>query len=142
MKSLKRKITLLYVCSFAASVLPVLVALVIKWPAYVQAPPDAIKLGAGALIGAIIVIMKLVGKLRMPRRITRFAIVFLLSYLLGPVLDDLMLLSGLALLGEFVDFVFFQTAIKKYKEDQLVDKTSSATAEQLEEVLKKYINKE
>ena len=133
---------LLYVCSFVASVLPVLIALVIRWPTYVQTPPDAIKLGAGIIIGAIIVIMKLVGKLHMPRRITCFSIVFMLTYLLGPVLDDLMLLSGLALLGEFVDFVFFQTAIKKHKEDQLVDKTSSATAEQLEEVLKKYINKE
>lgn len=74
----------------------------------------------------------------MPRRIILFASIFAMSYLLQPVLADLMLISGMALAGEFVDFLFFQTAIKKIKDEINTEKTSDATATKVEEIIKKY----
>lgn len=61
--------------------------------------------------------------------------------ILQAVLQDILLLTGMALLGEFIDYMFFQKAIKKTKEDMLVEKTADATTAQVEEVIKKYIGR-
>lgn len=137
----KLRLFFLYVFSFLASVLPVGVALILNFPKYTVTVQETVKLSAGLVIIVAIVIIKLLGKLKMPRRITLFAIVFVLSYLMSSLLTDLMLLSGLALLGEFVDFIFFQHAIKATRENILVGKTSDATAAQVEEVIKKYVGR-
>ena len=51
------------------------------------------------------------------------------------------LLSGMALAGEFLDFVCFQRAIRITKENILIGKTADVTTAQVEEVLKKYIGR-
>ena len=132
---------LLYVCSFLSSVLPVGIALILNFPKYTVTVQETVKLSAGLVIIIAIVIVKLLGKLKMPRRITLFAVVFIISYLMNSVLDDLLLLSGLALLGEFIDLIFFQRAIKEAQENRVVEKTSDATAAQVEEVIKKYVGR-
>lgn len=137
----KLRLFFLYVFSFMASVLPVGIALALNFSEYTKTVEETVKLGAGGVIIVVLIIIKLLGKLKMPRRITLFALVFILSYLLSSLLDDLMLLSGLALLGEFVDFIFFQHAIKATRENMLIGKTSNATAAQVEEVLKKYVGR-
>ena len=137
----KLRLFFLYVFSFLASTLPVGIALALNFSECTKTVEETVKLGAGGVIIVALIIIKLLGKLKMPRRITLFALVFILSYLLSSLLDDLMLLSGLALLGEFVDFIFFQNAIRKTKENMLIGKTSDATAAQVEEVIKKYVGR-
>ena len=61
------------------------------------------------------------------------------QYLLQPIIKDLMLLSGMALAGEFLDFVCFQRAIRITKENILIGKTADATTTQVEQVIKKYL---
>lgn len=85
--------------------------------------------------------MKVVGKLKMPRRIVLYGIVFTMAYLLQAILSDLVLLSGMALVGEFLDSICFQNAIKNTKEKIYVGKTADATTAQVEEVIKKYIGR-
>jgi hypothetical protein len=56
-------------------------------------------------------------------------------YLLQAILNDLLIISFLALLGELIDSIIFQRAIKVTKENMLVSKTADKTAEQVVQVL-------
>lgn len=137
----KLRLVLLYVFSFLVSILPLLVCLVVKWNDYTTTPGDTVKLCAGGIIVLIFVFLKVVGKLRMPRRIVLFGIVFILVYLLQSLLNDLLLLSGLALVGEFVDYIFFQRMIRLTKETIILEKSADVTSIKVEEVFKKYIGR-
>ena len=77
----------------------------------------------------------------MPSRVVLYGVVFIMAYLFEALLSDLVLLSGMALLGETVDFIFFQRAIRTAKENILVGKTADATATQVEAIVKKYIGR-
>ena len=137
----KLRLVLLYVFSFLVSILPLLVCLIVKWGDYTTTPGDTVKLCAGGIIVLIFVFLKVVGKLRMPRRIVLFGIVFILVYLLQSLLNDLLLLSGLALVGEFVDYIFFQRMIRLTKETIILEKSADVTSIKVEEVFKKYIGR-
>ena len=104
-------------------------------------PSDTVKLTLGGIIGLALLFLKVIGKLRMPRRIAFYGIVFAMAYLLRPVLDDIILLSGMALLGEFLDLILLQRAIAKTREIIQIGKTADATSNQVEEIFKKYIGR-
>ena len=137
--NLKARLVWLYIGSFIVSIAPLVVYLIFNWRVYVKNPGETIKLTFGGILLVVLVFMKVIGKLKMPRRVVAFGIVFVMAYLLQSILNDLLLLSGMALLGEFVDFAIFQRAIKNTRENILVGKTADKTAEQVEEIIKKYI---
>ena len=137
--NLKARLILLYIFSFLVSIAPVTVCLILNWGDYVKTPGDTIRLSLGGIALACILFLKVIGKLKMPRRVVAFGIAFIMSYLLQAVLKDLILLTGMALLGEFIDCLIFQRAIRITKENILVGKTADKTTEQVEEVIKKYI---
>ncbi len=139
--NLKSRLILLYIGSFIVSIAPLLVCFVLNWNDYTKTPGDTVKLSLGGIMILVLVFIKVIGKLKMPRRIVSFGIAFVMAYLLQAVLQDLLLLTGMALLGEFADYVIFQRAIKQTKEDMLVGKTADATTAQVEEVIKKYISR-
>ena len=139
--NLRLRLVLLYIGSFIVCVAPLLVCFIVNWDKYTKTPGDTVKLCIGGLIAVFFLFLKVIGQLKMPRRIVLFGIVFVMAYLLQVILDDLMLLSGMALAGEFLDFVCFQRAIRITKENILVGKTADATTAQVEEVLKKYIGR-
>lgn len=139
--NLKLRLVFLYIGSFIVSIAPLVFCFAWNWDDYTKTPGDTVKLSLGGIILFTLVFMKVIGKLKMPRRIVSFGIVFVMAYLLQAVLKDLLLLSGMALLGEFIDYVFFQKAIKRAKENILVGKTADVTTAQVEEVIKKYIGR-
>ncbi len=141
MKKLKSKLAFLYIGSFLASIAPLLSVLVARWGVYTKTPEDTVKLCIGGVICLFFIFLKVIGKLKMPSRIVLFGVVFTLVYLLKAILDDLLLLSGMALAGELLDMLFFQMAIRRTKERILIEKTSTATSEKVEEVMKKYIGR-
>ena len=87
-----------------------------------------------------IVVLKLCGKLKINSRIVVFGIVFALSYLLDSILDDLLIFSGLALLGEALDMIV-GIFIKREKRKLEVNENAEASAKANEKVLEKVINK-
>lgn len=141
MKKLKRNLVFLYIGSFLVSIAPLLAVLITRWNVYTKTPGDTVKLCIGGVICLFFIFLKVIGKLKMPSRIVLFGVVFALVYLLKAILDDLLLLSGMALAGELLDMLFFQMAIRRTKERILIDKTSTATSEKVEEVIKKYIGR-
>lgn len=141
MKKLKRKLVFLYVGSFLVSIAPLLIVFFMRWSDYTKTPEDTIKLCVGGLTCLFFIFLKVIGKLQMPRRIVLFGVVFILVYLLKAILEDLLILSGMALLGELLDMLLFQKNIKTIRENILIEKTSTVTTKKVEDVLKKYIGR-
>lgn len=135
------KIILLYILSFVASCAPVTVYFCINHDKYIMTVPDKIKLGLGAAFVAVIVVLKLLGKLKVNSRITVFAIVFLLSYLLEAVLQDLLVFSFLALVGEIADTIIM-VFVRRMKAKLLLEKSAEinaqANAKEIEKTLEKF----
>lgn len=111
--NLKTRLVFLYIGSFLVSIAPLLVVLILRWDNYTKTPGDTVKLCFGGAICLFFVFLKVIGKLKMPRRIVLFGVVFVMAYLLQALMDDLILLSGMALAGELLDLLCFQHFIKK-----------------------------
>lgn len=138
-KKMKSRLVLLQIGSFFVSIAPLVIVLIINWGKYTKTPGETVKLCIGGIMVAFFIFLKVIGKLKMPRRIVLFGVVFIMAYLLQAIMDDMLLLSGMALLGEFIDMVCFQGFIKKLKENILVGKTANATTDQVEKVIQKYM---
>ena len=128
------KIPLIYISSFLASTLPVLIYFFINMDKYVKTIPDRVKLSFGGIIVLGIVVLKVLGKLKAPSRLIGFGIVFILCYLLEALIQDLMVFSFLAFIGELLDLCF-QVYLKKHKKDKENEKAAQKTAEAIEKVL-------
>jgi hypothetical protein len=87
-------------------------------------------------------LLKVIGKLKLPSRIMTYSTVLLLSYLLDAVLEDLIVLSFLALVGELIDLIFFQAPIKRIKEEIHTGKIADATSRQIEGLFEQYFRGE
>jgi hypothetical protein len=138
-RQLKRRLHLLYVVSFIVTLAPLIAVLAINWRGYTETAAETVKLTVGGVLVAIFMLLKVLGKLKIPRRVVCYSFVFALAYLLEAVLADLMILSGAALLGEVVDYIFLQRAIKGTKDAVLAAGTADATAERVEAILNNYI---
>lgn len=130
----KSKIPLLYCLSFVLSVLPVSIYFFVNSDRYIKTIPDRIKITAGLVILSVIVILKVIGKLKMPSRTVLFGFVFIMCFLLGRVLNDLIVFSFLALVGEILDSIC-QIYIRRERERILTEKAANATADKLEKIL-------
>lgn len=129
----------LVVCSFLASIIPLGLVVWIHRDEYIATVGQAVKLSIGGIIVAILLVLKIIGKLKMPRRVTAFAMIFILSWLLAVVLQDLMLLSGAALIGEVVDEIFFRRSIKRLDERIHMEKSADVTVQKMEQMMQKYV---
>lgn len=128
------KIPLLYLISFALSILPVLIYFFINSDKYVKSVPEGVRLAFGGILLLVIVFLKVIGKLKAPSRTTLFAFVFLLSYLLSSVLQDLIIFSFLALLGEIMDSVM-HFIIRREREKTQRERVAQKTAQEVKRVL-------
>ena len=129
----------LVVCSFLASIIPLGLVVWMHRDEYIATVGQAVKLSIGGIIVAILLLLKIIGKLKMPRRVTAFAMIFILSWLLAVVLQDLMLLSGAALIGEVVDEIFFRRSIKRRDERIHMEKSADVTVQKMEQMMQKYV---
>ena len=129
------KVIILYLISVTVSVLPLLLTVILKRGEYIKAPSDAVRLSFGCLVALLFIFAKVIGRLNMPKGVGLYTLVFVLAWLLKPLLSDLVLLSGMALLGECLDFIIARPLIRRAKEKIFIDKNAKAT----EELFKKYI---
>lgn len=133
------RLVLLYIGSIFSLIAPLATLFIIRRDVYIMTPEQSVKLCIGGVMIAVFVILMVMDRLKMPPRIILCALILIMSYLFQSILNDLVLISGLALVGELIDLVFFRTPIKKTKEAIMIGKTADATASQVEDVLKKYI---
>ncbi len=128
----------MYICSFICSIAPLVVYFISNHERYVKSYEDVTKLCLGGFICLSLMLLKILGKLNMPSSTVTFGILFLLSYLLKSITDDLIIFSLLALIGDIADRLFFGIPIKRIKEKILIDKSADETERRMERVMERY----
>ena len=128
------KIALLHILSVILSVCPVLVYFFANIDKYTKTVPETVKLCAGGILFFIIVIFKVLGKLKIPSGIILYGVIFILSYLFDAIIEDLIIFSFLALIGELLSEIC--DAVTKYQKQKLErEKTASMTAETVKKII-------
>ena len=98
--------------------------------------------GVGLAVGGAIcvgfVALLLLGVIKPPGTLYMFGFVFLLSYLMKPILADLFLLSGVAFCSKLIDFLVFEPLCRATRERIAIQKAAKTTADELGEVLSRF----
>ena len=127
------------IASFAVLVAPLTSVLIAKRAIYFTTIADVWKISIGGMICAMLLMLLILGKLRVPGGIIALSVVCLLAWLLDAILDDLLLLSFCALLGKVVDWIFFVPRIRRLRKLLDMNEQADIGAKAVEGVLKKYI---
>ena len=117
------KIFILYILSIAISITPLLIYFLMNRDRYLCTKTDAIKLFSGGFIVLIMLVLKALKKLKMPSGVWFFGLICILSYLLAPILKDLVIISFLGLVGEIGDMIV-QVFISREKSKLQSEKTA------------------
>ena len=132
------RLGVLYVLSFLATTLPLAVLFLSRIDRYIAVPAGGVRLAVGGGLIAVLLALKVLGKLRMPSRLTAFAVALLLCYLLEAVLSDLSLILWAALIGEVLDAWILSPWVKRTRDRLARARQASDTADAIGEVLRKY----
>lgn len=137
-RKLKRRLALLYIGSFIASIGPLAAFVGTNIERYIGGPRDAVKLSLGGILIVILLLVKVIGKLKMPRGVVGSAVVLVLAFLLEAIAKDIKMLSLMWFIGAFADLCFFDGAKKRTKEDIIICKTADKTAKQVVKAVQNY----
>ena len=129
------------VLSFLVSVVPLLTVFLKNAERYISCVEDALKLSAGAMVILVILLLKVIGKLKIPGRVVTATMMLILCWLFAKVLSDLLTISLAWWISEIVDFVIFTPLIKSARAAIQVEKTASASAEATVEAIKTYLGR-
>ncbi len=132
---------LLCVAELVLLIGPLLGVLIANKDRYFTTVAETVKLSIGGSICVVFMVLLIFGKLRVPGSMFFITFVFVMSWLLGPLLEDLMLLSGVAMASKAVDLVLVTPRIRALREQITIGKTANATTKQVEEVLQKYLGR-
>ena len=128
------KIPLLYLLSLVLSILPVGIYFLVNLDRYCLTLHDRVKLTAGGVLLVFIVLLKVIGKLKMPSRVTVFLTVLILCYLLERVMADILIFTFLALIGELLDSAC-HILIRRERQRQLDEKSAEICAREINRAL-------
>ena len=142
MKNTRCNLILLKILAFVLSIAPIIAVVAWNWDDYTISVVQTIKLSIGLVICLIFLLFKCLGRLKLPeKRIFIYLIVFGMIYLLEAILNDMLIFSASALIGELLALPV-EWKIKSMSTALHIDKTATATAKALdskiEETIKKY----
>ena len=118
---------------------PLVTVLIVNRARYFASVEDAVKLTVGGVLCLLFLAIVIFGKMRAPSGLFLCAFVFVLSCLLEPILQDMKLLSGMALTGACTDWIFFSPRVRRCRQLLHMDEQANTTAAATEEIIKKYI---
>lgn len=94
------------------SIAPILVTVGVKWGDYTSTTARTVSLGVGGSAALILILLKATGKIpQNVKPIIRYGIALVLLFLLDPIIQDLKLLVGMAIVGEVLDMSIFSWQI-------------------------------
>ena len=131
-------IIFLFICSFICSVAPIVVYFATNSDIYIKTPEDTFKLCLVGLICLGLIMLKVIGKLKLPSSTVAFGFLFLLSYLLKSITDDLLIFSFLALVGDLADKIFFGIPISRLKKSIEYERSADITADKVDKIMERY----
>ena len=72
--NLKTRLIFLEIGSFVVSAAPLLIFVFANWSNYAKTPSDTIKISVGLVIAIVLFLLKVIGKLKMPKRVVTYAV--------------------------------------------------------------------
>ncbi len=102
---------------------------------YFATVAEGVSLAIGGGICVLFVMLLVLGVIKPPGALYMFGLVFLLSYLMKPILADLFLLSGIAFCSKLVDFVVMESICRATRARIGARTVASTTVAALDEVL-------
>ena len=140
-KKLKRRKIALSLARFFVSIAPIAVAVGMNWGKYTRTVRSGASLAAGGVIALVLIILKLLN--RMPKKVhgvIKYGVVFAVTYLLQDLLNDAVLLTGCAFVGELLDWAIFTVPVRKTEERIAAESSSDVIAEKLSAKIEAAIN--
>lgn len=113
--SLKTKDRLLTTASVFTVITPLLVTLGINFKEYFIARGAGVQVGFGGALAILLVILLARDKLTAFKGVWGYLVVFLLAVFLKPIIDDIVLLTGMALAGKAADSIFIQIPLRRVR---------------------------
>lgn len=127
-----KKLLKLYIGSFLASVLPLLLLLIFRLDAYVKSvPAGALRLTIAGVIAVVVLLFKITGHLHIKSHFVWYVGLALFFWLIKSLANDLSLVFICAAIGEGIDEIFFQTAIKKERKQRDMEKQAQIIIDQM-----------
>ena len=136
----RRKVALCFI-RFFVSVAPIAVAVGLNWNDYTRTVRSGVSLAAGGIIALVLIVLKLLN--RMPKKVhgvIKYGIVFIVTYLLQDLLNDAVLLTGCAFVGELLDWAIFTLPIKKTEEKIALESSLDTVSEKISAKIEATIN--
>ena len=126
------RIVLLTVGGALASILPLALLLFSRWDRYTAIPAGGVRLTVGGGLIAVMLVLKVMGKLKLPSRLSVMLVSLVLTYLLEALLSDLSLVLWAAIIGEALDTLLLAPLLRRARERlsrlQQADVTAEAMA--------------
>lgn len=113
--SLKTKDRLLTTASVFTVITPLLVTLGINFNEYFIARGAGVQVGFGGALAILLVVLLAKDKLTVFKGVWGYLVVFLLAVFLKPIIDDIVLLTGMALTGKAADSIFIQIPLRRVR---------------------------
>lgn len=137
--SIRAKTNLYTMGSIISLILPVLVAVGINFEEYFIRRSGGLKVGFGGMLALILVILLAKGKSEALRGVWGYLIAFILAVCLQPILDDIILLTGMALAGKAIDSFTFAPKLKRLKAMQANEQQADVLGNSLRAVFAEQI---
>ena len=135
---LRLRLFVMFLLRMAVLVGPLCAVFAINRERYFATVAEGVSLAIGGGICVVFVMLLVLGVIKPPGALYMFGLVFLLSYLMKPILADLFLLSGVAFCSKLVDFVVMEPICRVTREGISIAKTAKRTASALGEVISQY----
>lgn len=113
--SLKTKDRLLTTASVFTVITPLLVTLGINFNEYFIARGSGVQVGFGGALAILLIVLLAKDKLTAFKGVWGYLVVFLLAVFLKPIIDDIVLLTGMALTGKVADSIFIQIPLRRVR---------------------------
>lgn len=121
---------------FVCSIAPVCITCAVNRQEYFSRPGGGWRLGIGAVICVVLVLLIFFDKIKAPPTVWIFGAVFGVAYLLEAILQDLVLLSGMALVGELIYYAVFRWSAKRMEKKYEARLTAQAVVDAQTEAAK------
>lgn len=139
--SLKTKDRLLTTASVFTVITPLLVTVGINFNEYF-ARGAGVQVGFGGALAILLVILLARDKLTVFKGVWGYLVVFLLAVFLKPIIDDIVLLTGMALTGKVADSIFIQIPLRRVRgargRTEQTDNNNSDFIKMIDDRLKQY----
>ena len=128
--SLRSKDNLLSLTSIISTITPLAVAVGINFNDYFV-HSAGLQVGFGGMLSLCLLVVMVKGKSSILKGVWGYLIVFIIATCLKPILDDIVLLTGMALSGKVVDSMLVQPQLKKVRKLRANTETADVTRDAL-----------